>query len=266
MRKTLTLTTLIATFVLAGCAQHAAPISLHSPAPAAAQAKKPAPRKPLSLAIDGVHFDAMSRSAAVAALEARGFRPERVNPRYDCDYFSPPASLAGATKLTVCWVPARPARGAAWAESWIDYPASAAHQPKFNTLLDALTREFGGRGEFWLHSRERRIGTQFAAWYPAHKRGLVWLDQSYPRQNVRLKIADLARARELVESAARQAARAKAAHDASENPLVAHPPARARPAKTVRPAARAPRANPQRHAGIPSVTQVFRQSNRLWGK
>ena len=258
MRKTLTLPSLIAISVLAGCAQHAAP--------AAAQAKKPAPRKPLDLSIDGVRFDALTRAQAVVALEARGFRPERVNPRYDCDYFSPPASLAGATKLTVCWVPARPARGAAWAESWIDYPSSAAHQPKFNTLLDALTREFGTRGEFWLHSRERRIGTQFAAWYPAHKRGLVWLDQSYPRQNVRLKIADLARTRELVESAARQAARAKAARDASENPLVAHPAAPARPAKTVRPAARAPRANPQRHAGIPSVTQVFRQSNRLWGK
>ena len=265
--RTLTLTALITAGLLAGCsAQHAAPISLHAHAKATPAAAKPAPRKPLPLSIDGVHFDTISRPAAVAALEARGFRPERVNPRYDCDYFSPPASLRGATKLTVCWVPARPAPGgAAWAESWIDYPASAAHQPKFNTLLDALTREFGGRGEFWLHSRERRIGTQFARWTP-DKRGLVWLDQSYPRQTVRLKIADLARVRELVESAARQAARAKAARDASENPLVAHPAAPARPAKTVRPAARAPRANPQRHAGIPSVTQFFRQSNRLLGK
>ena len=221
MRKTLILTTLSIAGLLTGCSHSPiAPHSLRTVAHPPAQAKKTLARAPLTLAIDGVHFDKLSRSAAVSALEARGFTPKRVATHFAFDIFTPPRSMAGASRLGACWMHGK------WAESFLIFPqlppAGARPRPPWHTLLLAFTHKFGDRARFSLP----HTGPRYVRWSVDGGRGAVKLTRSFPGDREVLSIADLRATRALVQSVRQQ----QRERDKSEDPLAAQP-ARSAPAQ-----------------------------------
>lgn len=221
MRKTLTLTTAIAAVLLAGCAQHGvAPHSLRTAAHAPVQKTKAARRPPLALELDGVRFDQITRVQAVKDLEARGFTPKRVSPHFACDIFTPPRSMAGASRLGACWMHGK------WAESFLIFPqlppAGARPRPPWHTLLLAFTHKFGDRARFSLP----HTGPRYVRWSVDGGRGAVKLTRSFPGDREVLSIADLRATRALVQSVRQQ----QRERDKSEDPLAAQP-ARSAPAQ-----------------------------------
>lgn len=244
------LTLLLAPALLAGCAQHSGPLALRAPAAHATPANA-AVRVPLPLSLDGVHFDQMTRTQAVEALGKLGFTPMRVEPRYDCDIFRAPASLAGASRLTACWV--RMHDGARWAEAWLTFPVVRHGRVRtlhFGEMLHVLAKKFGDRGSFWLH----QPGALRATWRPYSGRGLVRLTQGFPEPVMRLRIADVRALRALLKSAARQTAARQRAAD----PLVAHPaPAPTTRASAARRAAPLAITPPRPAAGFPRPAAFY---------
>jgi TonB family protein len=252
MRKTLTL--FLAAGLLAGCSHSPiAPHSLRTAARPPAQKEKALARAPLTLAIDGVHFDKLSRAAAVSALEARGFKPLRVATHFACDSFSPPRALAGASLLAVCWSQGR------WAEAWLNFPqlppTGARPRPPWHALLRALAHKFGARARFWLP----HIGNRYVHWSVDGGRGEVKLTRAWPSARERLTIADSRSLHALEVSAKRQ----QRQRDERENPLAAQPapsaPAPAAPA----PAVLVP---PQRGAGFPHPQAFYPQNAQRLGE
>lgn len=253
--------------LLAGCAQHSGPLSLRAPAEHATPAKA-AVRVPLTLSIDGVHFDQAPRPQAVDALEKQGFEPLRVDPHYDCDTFRAPASLPGASRLTACWV--RMHDIARWAEAWLTFPpvlhVRTRHHGellhvrtlRFGALLHVLAQKFGDRGSFWLHSP----GPLRATWRPYRGRGLVRLTQGFPEPVMRLRIADVHALRALLKSAARQTA----ARQRADNPLVSHPTPAKPAALAPRPAAPVAINPPRPGAGFPRAVNFYPSAARRLGE
>ncbi len=252
------LTVLLAPALLAGCAQHSGPLSLRAPAAHATPAKA-AVRVPLPLSLDGVHFDQMTRTQAVDALGKQGFEPLRVDPHYDCDVFRAPASLAGASRLTACWV--RMHDGARWAEAWLTFPVTLHGRVRtlhFGELLRVLAQKLGSRGSFWLHTPGRLRAT----WRPYGGRGLVRLTQGFPEPVMRLKVADVRAQGALLKSAARQTAARQRAAD----PLVSHPSPANPAALLPRPAAPVVVTPPQPGAGFPRAVNFYPTAARRLGE
>ncbi len=249
---------LFALVLLAGCAQHIGPLTPHTPAPARAKA---AARVPLTLSLDGVRFDQMTRPQAVDALEQQGFEPVRVAPHYDCDIFRAPATLPGASRLSACWV--RRNGASLWAEAWLTFPPvlhGRVRTLRFGALLHVLARRFGTRGSFWLH----QPGALRATWRPDSGRGLVRLTQGFPRPVMHLKIADARELRALLASVRRQ----DAARRNADDPLVSHPtPApTSRAPVPVAPTAPAAVTPPRPGAGFPVPAAFYPQAAQRLGE
>ena len=209
--RTLTLTLTLTLAALAGCTSAAA----HHPATPA----KAAARVPLKLSLEGVKFDQVSRSAAAAALEMKGWR--RVGSRWNnaCDIFRPPLpslstarAAVGPSRLAVCWI--RLAGQDRWASAWLTWPAPPG---PFGALVRGFSQRLG-RGPV-VEQDQPLLANSLSIWKVAGGRGRVVLSQSFPNMHTRLHIIDYHAMNVLLTRLQRGTLRKQTTH------AVIHPPA-----------------------------------------
>ena len=156
-------------------------------------AAKPAPRAPLTLALDGVRFDALPRAQALAKLKKRGFT--MIKKSQSCDKLAAPQHFDRAAWLLACWY------GPRWAFARLQW-TSGSGPTRFYALSRALIHEYGSPTSHDLRPQFR--SSAFADWSIAGGRGAVRIVYN---MRMHLTLEDVRAARALVHAVKRAVAR-----------------------------------------------------------